>query len=109
MPVPSVLAPSKNVTVPVAPVGVTAAVSVTFCPQVDGFTSLVSAVVVGIRNFSPAANAPKSCSSVTCVLVEVRTPVFVVCHVPSYRSTMKFSGLAPASRSPGLLNRNAAV
>ena len=44
--VPSDVAPSKNCTVPVAPDGVTVAVSVTLVPNVDGFGALASDVLV---------------------------------------------------------------
>jgi hypothetical protein len=43
---PSVAAPSKNVTVPVAVEGVTAAVNVTDCPEVDGLRLEARAVLV---------------------------------------------------------------
>ena len=46
VPVPSVVAPSRKVTVPVAVLGVTVAVSVTLCPKTDGFTLDETAVVV---------------------------------------------------------------
>jgi len=46
VPVPSVVAPSRNVTIPVAVEGVTVAVNVTACPKVDGFTFVPTAVVV---------------------------------------------------------------
>jgi hypothetical protein len=48
-PVPSTVAPSRNVTVPVAvpdPVGVTVAVKVTDCPYSDGFRFDCTVVVV---------------------------------------------------------------
>jgi hypothetical protein len=46
-PVPSAVAPSKNVTVPVGvPGAVTVAASVTVPPATEGFTSAVSAVAV---------------------------------------------------------------
>ena len=59
VPVPKVVAPSLNVTVPafgvVGPVVcVTVAVNVVLCPNTVGFTELVSVVVV----FSTIANAP---------------------------------------------------
>jgi hypothetical protein len=44
--VPSVVLPSRKVTVPVAVAGVTVAVSVTDCPKVEGFAEEASAVVV---------------------------------------------------------------
>ena len=45
--VPRELAPSKNWTVPVAPEdGVTVAVTVTCCPNAEGFSDDVNAVVV---------------------------------------------------------------
>ena len=40
--------PSRNCTVPVDPAGETVAVNVTACPDVDGFSDDVSAVVVPI-------------------------------------------------------------
>jgi hypothetical protein len=46
LPVPSVVVPSLNVTVPVASEGVTVAVSVTDKPYVDGFAEEVSVTVV---------------------------------------------------------------
>ena len=46
VPVPRVVAPSLNVTVPVALEGVTAAASVTAAPNVDGFGAEVMVVVV---------------------------------------------------------------
>jgi len=46
VPVPSVVLPSMNVTVPVAVVGVTAAVNFTDEPYVDGFNEDVSVTVV---------------------------------------------------------------
>ena len=46
MPVPSVVLPSVNVTVPVADVGVTVAVKVTEFPYVDGFADEASVTVV---------------------------------------------------------------
>ena len=45
--VPILLAPSKNVTVPVAVEGEVAALNVTLAPNVDGFNEDVSVVVVG--------------------------------------------------------------
>jgi len=45
--VPNEVAPSKNSTVPVGPKdGLTVAVNVTDCPNVEGFTDDVNAVVV---------------------------------------------------------------
>jgi hypothetical protein len=45
--VPREVAPSKNCTVPVAPEdGATVAVSVTGCPNVDGFSDEISVVTV---------------------------------------------------------------
>jgi len=46
VPVPSVVLPSVNVTVPVAVVGVTVAVNVTDEPYADGFADEASATVV---------------------------------------------------------------
>ena len=46
VPVPSVVLPSVNVTVPVAVVGVTVAVNVTEAPYADGFADEPSATVV---------------------------------------------------------------
>ena len=46
MPVPSVVLPSVNVTVPVADVGVTAAVKVTDEPYADGLADEASVTVV---------------------------------------------------------------
>jgi hypothetical protein len=48
IPVKSVVAPSLNVTLPVALAGDTAAVNVTFTPRVDGFNDDVRVVVVEI-------------------------------------------------------------
>ena len=45
-PVPRVMLPSLNVTVPVALAGETVAVSVVFCPSAEGFGEDVSVVVV---------------------------------------------------------------
>ena len=47
VPVPRVPVPSLNVTVPVAPLGVTVAVKVTGCPYKDGLGEAVNTVVVG--------------------------------------------------------------
>ena len=51
VPVPSVVAPSLNVTVPVGvPVpelGATVAVNITDCPTVDGFAEEIRVVMVG--------------------------------------------------------------
>jgi len=44
--VPIVFVPSRNVTVPVAPVGVTVAVQFTACPNTEGLGAQVSAVAV---------------------------------------------------------------
>ena len=44
--VPSGVAPSKNCTVPVGPDGLTVAVNVTACPNVDGFSDDVNVVAV---------------------------------------------------------------
>jgi len=44
--VPSVAAPSRKVTVPVAPAGETVAVKVTACPKVDGLRLEATPVVV---------------------------------------------------------------
>ena len=49
MPVPSVVLPSVNVTVPVAVAGVTVAVNVTGEPYEDGFADEVSVTVVLAR------------------------------------------------------------
>ena len=46
VPVPRVVAPSLNVTVPVAVTGATAAVKVTFVLKVDGLSDEVNDVVV---------------------------------------------------------------
>ena len=46
VPVPSVAAPSLKVTVPVAAPGVTVAVNVTACPNVEGFVPDVTVVVL---------------------------------------------------------------
>jgi hypothetical protein len=46
VPVPSVVLPSLNVTVPVAVAGVTVAVKVTIDPYADGFADEVSLAVV---------------------------------------------------------------
>jgi hypothetical protein len=46
VPVPNGVAPSLNVTVPVAVDGVTVAVNVTPCPKVEGVTEVVNAVLV---------------------------------------------------------------
>ena len=46
VPLPSAVAPSKNVTVPVAADGETVAVKVTICPEVDGLRLDVAVVVV---------------------------------------------------------------
>ena len=46
MPVPSVVLPSENVTVPVAVAGVTVAVNVTGEPYADGFADEASVTVV---------------------------------------------------------------
>ena len=46
VPVPRVVAPSLNVTVPVAVLGVTVAVNVTDCPNVEGLVPDVTAVVL---------------------------------------------------------------
>ena len=48
VPVPSVVAPSLNVTVPVADDGKTVAVKATDCPKVEGFGVAVTVVVVRI-------------------------------------------------------------
>ncbi len=45
VPVPSVVAPSRNVTVPVAP-DVTVAVKVTLAPKVEGFSEEARATVL---------------------------------------------------------------
>jgi len=46
VPVPRVVLPSVNVTVPVAVVGVTVAVSVTDAPYIDGFADVANVTVV---------------------------------------------------------------
>jgi hypothetical protein len=46
VPVPNVVVPSRNVTVPVAVLGDTVAVKVTDCPNTDGFADDATAVVV---------------------------------------------------------------
>ena len=48
VPVPSVVVPSRNVTEPVAVLGVTVAVNVTLCPKIDGFRDDVKAVEVAV-------------------------------------------------------------
>ena len=54
VPVPSVVAPSRNVTMPVGvpPVPVTVAVKVTDWLTVEGLTDEVSAVVLALRLFT---------------------------------------------------------
>jgi hypothetical protein len=48
VPVPSVVAPSLNVTVPLAALGVTVAVKVTLAPKVEGFRLEANVVVVAV-------------------------------------------------------------
>ena len=48
VPVPRLVAPSKNPTLPEAAGGVTVAVKVTVWPTTDGLTSLTTAVVVAV-------------------------------------------------------------
>ena len=55
VPVPKLVVPSKNVTVPVAVEGETVAVKVTVWPRVDGLRLEVSVVVVLVLVVPPAA------------------------------------------------------
>ena len=55
-PLPRVLSPSKNVTVPVAAEGATVAVKVTDCPTVDGCRLEVRVVVLA---FTICVNVPE--------------------------------------------------
>ena len=60
VPVPSVVAPSLNVTVPVAVLGVTVAVNVTDCPNAEGLVLDATVVVL--------AATPTACVSAVDVL-----------------------------------------
>src|SRR4051812_27911107 len=65
VPVPNVVPPSLNVTVPVAPL-VTVAVKVTDCPDVLGLGALVSVVVLAAIEYVKAALlVPLPCSELT--------------------------------------------
>jgi hypothetical protein len=95
MPVPSVVLPSRNVTVPVAPNGETLAVNITDCPEMDGLALEVTVVVVlALTNWdqvtedSPKAPSPLYVATIEWVpndrleVVNVAAPRFSV-RVPS--------------------------
>ena len=64
VPVPKVVLPSLNVTVPVAAEGVTVAVNVTELPYVDGFRDEVSATEVDdLPNIVPESATQQSVSA----------------------------------------------